>query len=134
MCLPSPATSRLPEPDEQLTPHFRLSEFRCPCCGQVLREPALLLATRLEPVRDIIGPIIIDSGFRCHRRNEQVKGQPNSAHLRGLAADIACTDDTARFDLVSALLYHGFLRLGIAEKSVHADIDTISGPIIWTYY
>jgi hypothetical protein len=120
--------------NEQLTPHFSLSEFQCQCCGQVLRQPALELAVRLEPVRTIFGTITIISGYRCPNHNQQSGGKPNSAHLRGLAADIACGTDARRFTLLSALLANGFKRLGIGKAIIHADIDTITGPVIWTYY
>lgn len=121
-------------PDYPLTPHFRLSEFRCPHCGEVKITEALMLARRLEPVREDVGPIIIDSGFRCPVHNQAVGGVSDSAHLLGLAADIACTDDGARFALIKSLIEHKFLRLGIAKSSVHADIEQRPGAVIWTYY
>jgi hypothetical protein len=78
--------------------------------------------------------MIIDSGFRCPAHNLAVGGNPNSAHLLGLAADIACTNDTARYMLIASLLAQGFKRLGIAKTSIHADIATDPAPEIWTYY
>lgn len=120
--------------DRQLTPHFNLSEFRCKCCAQVLEVQALELAQRLEPVRADFGPIVITSGYRCPHENERVSGRPGSQHLYGLAADIAVGNDSDRFALVSALLTHGFKRLGIAAGHVHADIGTPTNPVIWTYY
>jgi hypothetical protein len=121
-------------PDYQLTPHFKLSEFRCHCCGTVDTTAALLLARRLEPIRDVVGVMIIDSGFRCPANNQAVGGKKDSAHLLGLAADIACTNDADRYLLTASLLAHGFKRLGIAKTSVHADIKTSPVPVIWTYY
>jgi uncharacterized protein YcbK (DUF882 family) len=121
-------------PDTQLSPHFSLFEFRCPCCNRVLLTEATRLAQRLEPVRGDFGVIHIDSGFRCPRENARVGGKPDSQHLTGLAADIAIYNDSERFALIKALLDHGFLRIGIAKTYVHADIGTITGPMIWTYY
>jgi uncharacterized protein YcbK (DUF882 family) len=121
-------------PDEQLTPHFNLSEFRCPCCNDVNRAAARALAERLEPVREAFGPIHVWSGFRCPKQNARVGGATFSQHLLGLAADIDCTDDAARFTLIRSLLEHGFKRIGIAKLYVHADIGTPTGPLIWTYY
>jgi hypothetical protein len=117
-----------------LTPHFNLEEFKCPCCGQVNAAAALQLAKRLEPVRLETGPMIIDSGFRCPKHNAAVGGKTNSAHLIGLAADIQCTNDPHRFTLIKSLLEHGFLRLGVDENDIHADIAPRPGPCIWTYY
>jgi uncharacterized protein YcbK (DUF882 family) len=122
------------ESDQQLTPHFRLSEFRCPCCGDVIEANARRLAEALEPIRLEYGPIHIYSGFRCPKHNYEVGGALFSQHLVGLAADIAITGDRDRFQLVSLLLKHGFRRLGIAAHYVHADIGTDQVDVIWTYY
>jgi zinc D-Ala-D-Ala carboxypeptidase len=47
------------------------------------------LCVLLEQVRALLGkPIHINSGFRCPELNTLVKGQPNSQHLLGCAADI----------------------------------------------
>jgi uncharacterized protein YcbK (DUF882 family) len=119
---------------DQLTPHFRLSEFRCPCCNQANQTAALKLALRLEPVRSDYGVINIISGFRCRDHNAHVGGKPNSQHLLGLAADIITWRDSDRYDLLTALLAHGFKRIGIGADFVHADIGTPTGPVAWTYY
>lgn len=119
---------------QQLTPHFNLSEFRCPCCGKVDPVTALELATHLEAVRPDFGPLTITSSFRCRDHNTQVGGHPTSFHLLGLAADIATSTDSARFRLVKSLIYHGWLRIGIAKLYIHADLGPTWTPIIWTYY
>lgn len=119
--------------EQQLTDHFRLSEFVCPCCGDVIQEAALELARRLEPVRLEIGAMHIVSGFRCRSHNDAVYGRLFSQHLVGLAADISCQDSMQRFDLVKALLKHDFRRVGIHPDFVHADISAITGPVIWLY-
>ena len=50
----------------------------------------------LEPARIIVGPIIINSGFRCDSVNRKVGGVSNSQHLFGQAADIR-PQDPAQF-------------------------------------
>jgi len=119
--------------DKQLTPHFNLSEFRCPCCNDVVEAAAQRLAEALEPARELFGPIHIWSSFRCPNHNYKVNGALSSQHLLGLAADIAVDGDAARFELITALLESGFKRLGIATQHIHADIGTPTGPCIWTY-
>ena len=118
---------------KQLSPHFLLSEFACPCCGQTRQSAAQQLADALEPVRAEYGPLRILSGYRCRKHNDKVKGQTYSQHMLGLAVDIAADNDSDRFALVLALLRHGFKRLGIAKTLVHADIGTPTNPVIWTY-
>jgi uncharacterized protein YcbK (DUF882 family) len=78
--------------------------------------------------------MIIVSGFRCRSNNAVQGGAKNSQHLIGLAADILVTDDVHRRRLLMALLSLGFPRLGIGKSIIHADIGTITGPVIWTYY
>ena len=46
----------------------------------------------LEPSRLIVGPIIINSGFRNEAVNRKVGGVTNSQHLIGQAADIRPKD------------------------------------------
>jgi len=117
----------------RLTDHFTLDEFRCPCCGQVNAAAATMLAKRLQPVRDVYGAMRIVSGFRCPKHNEAVGGKQFSQHLCGLAADIACDNDANRFELVTILLANNFKRIGIGRLIIHADIGTITGPVIWVY-
>ena len=113
--------------------HFTIDEFRCPDCGKAEMNEDFLEA--LDKARDIAGvPFIITSGFRCKKHNKQVGGKPNSAHLRGLAADIAVQDNKVRFIIVQALLQAGFKRIGIAKKFIHCDMDmTKPYPRIWVY-
>jgi uncharacterized protein YcbK (DUF882 family) len=121
-------------PDKQLTPHFNLSEFRCFCCGKVDPVTALEMAEQLELVRPDFGPIKIWSSFRCPTHNLKLGGVANSYHLLGLAADISVSCDSARFNLVKSLIWHGWKRIGIAALYVHADRGPTETPTIWTYY
>ena len=78
-----------------LSQHFKLSEFlnlswypeNIPTMQAVanLTYGCIML---LEPARLIVGPIIINSGFRCKAVNRKVGGVRNSQHLVGQAADI----------------------------------------------
>ena len=42
----------------------------------------------LEPARFLVGPIIVNSGYRCEEVNRMVGGAARSQHLYGQAADI----------------------------------------------
>ena len=83
----------------RLSPHFRLSEFlnlnkypeNIPTM-QVVANPTYGCHQLLEPARLMVGPIIINSGFRCEAVNRQVGGVRNSQHLIGQAADIRPKD------------------------------------------
>lgn len=85
--------------DEQLSPHFQLSEFLNSQAAVRLglpNEPGAAalnnlrrLAQSLERVRTVLGdvPLLISSGYRAPDVNRAVGGAANSAHLAGLAAD-----------------------------------------------
>ncbi len=60
----------------------------------------------LEPARQMVGPIIINSGYRNPRVNALVGGVKNSQHLLGQAADIRPQDPTQLLNLVSFLKSH----------------------------
>ncbi len=71
----------------QLTEHFSLIEFQCPCCHTALLSPKLVM--KLEALRISYGrPIIINSGYRCKAHNLEVGGAAGSLHRRGCAADV----------------------------------------------
>jgi len=74
----------------QLTEHFSLDEFMCPCCERV--EIAYVIPYLLERIRLWIGePLMVTSGYRCPKHNEDVGGMPDSLHTTGRAVDIICT-------------------------------------------
>jgi len=49
---------------------------------------ARLCALVLDPLRLLMGPLNVNSGFRNAKVNAAVGGVPTSYHMRGLAADI----------------------------------------------
>ena len=64
----------------------------------------LLCDKVLQPLRIEYGlPITVNSGYRCPRLNDAVKGSNNSDHLRGMAADITGKDVKMLYDLAIAL-------------------------------
>ena len=83
----------------KLSNHFTLAEFlnvgKYPDNKPTLQHVANLTygcLMLLEPARQEVGPIIINSGFRNSRVNTLVGGVKNSQHLLGQAADIRPKD------------------------------------------
>jgi len=88
-------------------------------------------------------PIIITSGYRCPKHNQQVSGSGfDGPHTIG-AADIAVSGSEA-YDLLRAASLVGFSGIGIrqsgphASRFIHLDNCTIPGtaiprPRIWSY-
>ena len=89
----------------------------------------------LDAARKIYGKSMrVTSGFRTEFHNKKVGGVVSSSHLKGLAADIACSESKNRFEMIKALLEVGFKRIGIASTFIHIDIDKDkSQNVIWTY-
>ena len=82
-----------------LTPHFSYEEMTRSQWAQehgVDNTPDELQLLALfnicqklgEPLREVFGPIRVNSGFRCQAVNEGVHGVGNSKHLMGEAMDI----------------------------------------------
>lgn len=88
------------EPVAVVTPmasaHFTMAEYACDCEGYCDGFPAdmdPMLLEKIEVLRCVFDrPIIITSGVRCVKRNDEVFGIPNSRHLSGHAADLYCPE------------------------------------------
>jgi len=120
--------------------YFKYYEFDSPDVdgsGQMMDSDFLMM---LEAAREIYGqPMRITSGFRTENYNEELKkrgykASSKSSHLKGLAADIECTNSTDRYNLLDSLIKAGFNRIGIADTFIHVDNDLDKAPfLIWTY-
>ena len=66
-----------------------------------VKDNLLLLIEELDKIRDEFGsPIYVNSGYRCKELNKAVGGVSNSAHLKGLAADITSKDNKKLFQII----------------------------------
>jgi len=79
-------------------------------------------------------PFTVNSAYRCTEHNADVGGRPASAHLFGLAMDIACGNNHDRFLIARALFKAGFTRIIIYKTFIHADIDGTKPPEILCLY
>tara|TARA_R100001230_G_C5675373_1_gene180889 strand:+ start:368 stop:772 length:405 start_codon:yes stop_codon:yes gene_type:complete len=113
--------------------YFKKSEFTCKCgCGETVISDELL--HKLDDARKHAGiPFKITSGYRCPNHPESKKN-PTSSHIKGLAADIKCSDSKTRAILIDALTYVEFYRIGISKSFIHVDIDEDKvSPVVWLY-
>ena len=132
-----PALSCQNRPDEiLLSPHFRLNEFlniaKYPDNKPTLQDVVnmaygcLLL---LEPARAIVGPVIVNSGFRNSRVNRLVGGVDNSQHTRGQAADIRPADPRQFQRLVEFLRTSPYTdQLLTGSRWLHVSWSTFAQP------
>jgi zinc D-Ala-D-Ala carboxypeptidase len=96
--------------------------YTCKCgCGFDVIDPRV--PEVFEAVRTVSPGAKVTSACRCTEHNRAVGGKPNSAHLSGLACDIACVGSASRFAVIKALLEHGVRRIGLAGSFVHFDLD-----------
>lgn len=82
--------------DRRLTPHFKLSEFRCKD-GTAVPENTIeglqkLCESVLEPMRAKFGVCTVSSGFRTKSHNELVGGASRSYHRYDLRPGFAAAD------------------------------------------
>lgn len=123
-----------------MTKYFKYSEFDSPLqqgSGQLMDAGFLYMLDNARHIADV--PFEITSGFRIEADIERLekegyKVSKNSSHLKGVAADIACTDSITRYIIIDALLKAGFTRIGIAKTFIHVDSDLDKAQnCIWTY-
>ena len=87
---------------DRLSKNFRLSELtKSQTASRLgidnlpsddhLRKMKILVDNFLQPLRDEIGkPIVVTSGYRSERLNDEINGSNKSQHSKGEAVDIEC--------------------------------------------
>lgn len=82
----------------------------------------------LDKMREIaLTPFFITSGLRTPDENIKAGGKPNSAHLRGLACDLAIKDNFALTKMLNGIMEVRKTTpffLEIALKHLHLDLDS----------
>jgi uncharacterized protein YcbK (DUF882 family) len=115
----------------QLTKNFHIDEFKSKDGAQTpedVKQNLMELAQNLQKVRDLIDePIYINSSYRSPERNKAVKGEKNSYHLKGMAADIRVNGLTSEqlYTIIAQMIEQGTIKqggLGLYSNFVHYDI------------
>ena len=106
---------------EEKWTNFSLNEFKCKCgCDRVEIHADLL--DLLQTARNLIGPIQINSAYRCPTYNAKVSSTGESGpHTTGLACDIHVSDSQHRKLLVTFFAPRVY-GLGIAKTFLHIDL------------
>ena len=82
------------------------------------------LLEMIDNLREKSGiPLVINSAYRCTTHNKAVGGVADSAHTKGKAVDIRCTDSKNRFKILKAAFEVGFRRIEPKSTWVHVDVD-----------
>lgn len=116
--------------------HFKLDEFKCPCCGENKIKPEFV--TLLNNIRERAGvPMKVTSGYRCLTYDTSLGGKGN--HPTGYAADIHIANSYMRHYILEAAYHLGVERIGVGKNFVHLDILDqymqwdVPAPVTWTY-
>jgi hypothetical protein len=89
---------------------------------------------KLDRARTLYGaPIVLTCGYRDPIHNAEIGGVADSAHTKGMAADLeAPTDHAERERFIWALCTAGFKRVESAPLHFHVDIDNCKPtPCFW---
>lgn len=118
-----------PTPSQPKYSWFTMNEKTGP--NHTFSELDSRLRLILDTARSKAGvPFLLTSGLRTVAENKAAGGASNSAHLRGLAADIYCTDSAKRSAILRGLLTCGSdVFLEVANKHIHVDIDSNIHPL-----
>jgi zinc D-Ala-D-Ala carboxypeptidase len=116
--------------------NFNPDEFKCSCCNRL--EVASDLIDLLQQAREAIGPIMINSCYRCGSHNAAVSSTgEHGPHTTGFACDIHVSNSQHRKQLID-YFSPKVSGLGIAKTFIHIDLlDKHTGfemrPNAWLY-
>lgn len=116
--------------------YFSDEEQSCNCgCNLKIYNPTLNdMIVQARRIANI--PFEVTSWTRCEYWNRKVGGSPTSSHIEGKAIDIKFKNNVDLFNIVSALMKVGFVRVGINydSKFVHCDISMDkTQKVLFTY-
>jgi uncharacterized protein YcbK (DUF882 family) len=123
--------------NRRLHTNFMAYDFRCACCGYALINLDMVIVA--QHVRNLVNRVVlVNSGWRCPRHNDEIGGADYSTHIRGDAADL--TWSNAKKDLVNpefrALIRKipGLKGIGWGKTFLHIDVwEERKGLIEWSY-
>jgi uncharacterized protein YcbK (DUF882 family) len=114
---------------DKITENFRWSEFVCKDGTLRITEKTFELFQRLQLLRDIIGPIVINSGYRSPEYNKKVGGTEQSKHMEAEAVDIRWLNKSWPIEQVADIAEGiGFYVL-VYDWGLHLDVRLI-GEVI----
>ena len=115
--------------------YFSLPEFQCSHTGYVHMDDMFL--AMLDKLRSMCGfPFQITSGYRdpSHpvEMAKPLERRGKGTHCLGIAADIAVSGGTQRYNIIHQAIKLGFSGIGVAKSFIHVDTRTTQ-PVIWSY-
>ena len=111
---------------KQITPHFKVREFRCYDGSDTIFVSQELVEV-LEKIRVHFGKAVnINSGYRTETHNKKNGGAAYSQHKYGLAADISIRGVTPKqIAAYAETLLPGTGGIGIYSSFTHIDVRKV---------
>lgn len=108
----------------QLTKNLNSKEIDCKCtredCTFTLYSEKMVEA--FQKVRDEVGPIKINSGFRCQAHNTSVGGKVKSRHCRGTACDLVSSLPLEEFAPICKK-HFDYIQVYWAQNFIHCHME-----------
>ena len=100
--------------------NFTPDEMKCSHCGELNISSDLM--DLLQQARKDLGPISINSAYRCSEHNSSIsKTGPSGPHTTGKAVDIHVSNSQHRKQLIDYFA-DKVTGLGIAKTFIHIDL------------
>ena len=113
--------------------YFSESEMQCHgdgCCDGGAYNVSQRLLDLLDQLRENVGgPINPTCMYRCPIHNREVGGVPNSQHVDGTAADLACPDSLTMDEFLWHCQQLPFDGIGVYYDSQFIHVDVRDGGI-----
>ena len=119
--------------------YFSAVELRCRCGKCDGGEMGDAFMGKVIAIREVVGPLIVVSGFRCpaHNSNEASTGL-EGPHTTGRALDLKAASSSARFAIMREAMNQGMTRFGVNRTSLHIDdlgeAEGFAEDVLWHYY
>jgi len=119
--------------------YFAAEELACKCGRCDGGEMDDDFMEKVVAIREVVGPLIVVSGFRCpaHNSSESSTGE-GGPHTTGRSLDLRAAHSSARFAIMREAMGLGMTRFGINRTSIHIDDlgaeEGFAEGVLWHYY
>jgi len=122
----------------KLSDNFKLEEFQCKCGCEMPRnvmENIFKLVDQLQIVRDIYGPLNVNSAYRCESHNKSIGSSSSSQHVLGKAADITAELAPGELaDVIEEDINNNIVKFGgLGRYNTFTHVDIRPNKARWNY-
>ena len=86
----------------------------------------------VQKIRNKLGPVVINSGYRSRSHNDKVGGASKSQHMGGRAADIKSSGESG-LDIAKTAIRECGCNIGVGVANSYAHIDVRGRYASWDY-